>query len=123
MFGLNAFAGKLIGFAVVAAIVGGIILVQHLRINSQARMIAELRLQTVTLQGANKDQKKTIDELTEDAAAFEKRADAAEAARAKAEASANARIKATIKRLTDAATPEDRAPVSPALRSALGSLR
>ena len=121
-FNLSALAGKLIGMAVVVAIVGGIILAQHVKINSQARMIAELRLSTMLLGNTNKDQAETIDKITADKAEFEKRAAVAEADKRRLETAATTKLQATIKRLTDAATVQDNQPVSPALRSALGSV-
>ena len=121
-FNLSALAGKMIGIAVIVAIVGGIILVQHLRINTQARTIAELRLATVTLEKTNGDQADLILQLTDDKAASDKRAAAAEVAHKKAEATAAKRIQVILKRLNDAATEQDRQPAAPAIRSALGSL-
>jgi len=120
LFGIG---GRLIGYAAIIVVVGGVILFQHLRINSQARTIAELRVQTLTLKVANDHQAETIDKLTRDKSEFEKRAAVAEAARKKAETSAAARIKAALKRLNDAATEQDRQPVSPALRDALEAAR
>jgi hypothetical protein len=122
-FNLSALAGKLIGMAAAAAIVGGIILVQHLKINAQARTIAEQRVQVLTLKLANDHFAVTLDQLTRDLSAFEKRAAVAEAEKIRRETAANAKLHATIRRLTDAATPQDNQPVTPALRSALGVVR
>ena len=82
---LSGLAGKLIGLAAVVAIVGGIILVQYLRINSLRAENAELRVATVTLGKANEDQADLILQLTDDKAAFERRAADAEKARANTE--------------------------------------
>lgn len=122
-FNLSAIAYKLIGIAVVVAIVGGIILAQHLKINSQARTIAEQRVQVVTLKATNDHQFELIDQLTQDKAAFEKRAAVAEAAKRKAEVTANAKVAAALKRITEHATPQDNAPVFGALRDSLGIVR
>ena len=119
----SGLAGKLIGFAVLVAVVGGIILVQHLRINSLRVENAELQVATVTLGKANEDQAALIERLTQDQAAFARRAADAEKARAKTEATAAARVKAALKRLNDAATESDRQPVSPVLRDALGAIQ
>jgi hypothetical protein len=123
MFGLSGLVSKLIGLAAVVAVIGGIILAQHLKINAQARTIAELRLSTMLLKNANTDQAETIDKITRDKAAFEKRAAVAEAEKKRLTTAADTRLKATIKRLTDAATVQDNQPASPALRAALGVVR
>jgi len=122
-FNLSALAGKLIGVAVLVAVVGGIILAQHMKINTQARVIAEQRVQVLTLKVANDHFSATLDQLTRDLSAFERRAAVAEAEKKRGEATAASKLQATIKRLTANATPDDNARVSPALRDALGSVR
>jgi len=122
-FNLSALAGKLIGVAVLVAVVGGIILAQHMKINTQARVIAEQRVQVLTLKVANDHFSATLDQLTRDLSAFEKRAAVAEADKKRGEATAATKLQVTIKRLTANATPDDNARVSPALRDALGSVR
>ena len=122
-FGLSGLAGKLIGLAIVAAVIGGIILTQHLRINNLRADLAECRVGTVTLEKTNGDQADLILQLTDDKAVADKRAADAAVAHKKAEATAAKRIQAALKRLNDAATEQDRQPVSPALRGALGALK
>jgi hypothetical protein len=122
-FNLSVFAGKLIGIAGLVAIIGGIILAQQLKINAQARTIAEQRVQVLTLKVANDQFSATLDQLTRDLAAFEKRAAGAEAENKRLLSAAAAKLQATMKRLTDAATSQDNQPVTPALRSALGVVR
>ena len=122
-FNLSALAGKLIGIAVLVAVVGGILLAQHLKINAQARVIAEQRVQVLTLKVANDHFSATLDQLTRDLSAFEKRAAVAEADKKRVEAVAATKLQATIKRLSDNATPDDNARVTPALGDALRSVR
>jgi len=122
-FNLSALAGKLIGIAVLVAIVGGILLAQHLKINAQARVIAEQRVQVLTLKVANDHFSATLDQLTRDLSEFEKRAAVAEADKKRVEAVAATKLQATIKRLSDNATPDDNARVTPALGDALRSVR
>lgn len=114
---------KVIGIGAVVLVVGGIILAQHTKINSQARTIAELRLDRLLLSNANKDQAEKIDKLTQDQADFAKRATTAEEAVATARATVITKTETIIKRITTDATPSDNQPVTPALRSALGVLR
>jgi hypothetical protein len=123
MFGLSGLVTKLIGIAAVVVVIGGIILAQHFKINSQARTIAELRLSTMLLKNANTDQAETIDKITRDKAEFEKRAAVAEAEKKRLTMAADTRLKATIKRLTDNATPDDKARVTPAIGAALSIVR
>ena len=122
-FNLSALAGKLIGIAVIVAVVGGILLAQHLKINAQARVIAEQRVQVLTLKVANDHFSATLDQLTRDLSEFEKRAAVAEADKKRVEAVAATKLQATIKRLSDNATPDDNARVTPALGDALRSVR
>ena len=122
MFGLsNIITSKIFGALAIALLLAAA--VQEFRIRGFRADIAECRVGTVTLEKTNGDQADLILQLTDDKAASDKRAAVAEAAHKKAEATAAKRIQATLKRLTDAATDQDRQPVSPALRGALGSLR
>lgn len=122
-FNLSALAGKLIGIAVLVAIVGGILLAQHLKISAQARVIAEQRVQVLTLKVANDHFSATLDQLTRDLSEFEKRAAVAEAKAAEAKASVIAKTETIVRRITAHATPQDNQPVTPALGDALRSVR
>lgn len=97
--------------------------VQEFRIRGYRADLAECRSTALQCQVQNDHYADTLTAITRDAAAFEKRALAAEAAKRKADATANARLQAIIKRLTENATPQDNAPVSGALRDALGVVR
>lgn len=119
----SAIIMKLIGLGALVALVGGIILTQHLKINTQARTIAELRLAQMLDRNINKDQKETIDRLTLDHEDAVKRAVTAELTLEKTKAQITSTTEEAVKRITEHATPSDNQLVTPALRDALGSLR
>lgn len=116
----SVITSKIFGAAVLALLL--VVAVQQFQLRGYRADLAECRVATVTLGKANEDQAALIDRLTTDRAAFEKRAADAEKARAKTEATAAARVKAALKRLTDAATDQDRQLTAPAIRSAIGGL-
>ena len=117
----SVITSKIFGTAALVLLL--VVAAQQFELRGYRADLAECRLGTVTLEKTNDDQAELILQLTDEKAAFEKRAAAAEAARKKAETTANARIKAALKRLNDAATEQDRMPVSPALRGALEAVR
>lgn len=122
-FGLSGLAAKLIGVAVLVASVGGIILVQHIRINTLTARNAEMHARMIELKAANDHQAEIIDVMSRDKDEFEKRAADAEKKAAETKATVITTTETIVKRITDHATPSDNQPVTPALRDALLSVR
>ena len=119
-------AGPLLKYAIIGLIIAGLgatIYVYHLKLAAAQADARAAHAELNTCSIANADFAEKFAAVTQDAAAFEKRAQEAEAAAAATKAMIVTRVETQIKEIKIHATPADNMPVTPALRAALSGVR